>query len=557
MSEEKDQHLAPSRRASQPESVSTETTATALHDKDAPKHHIDVPPPTPPYVGPFGGASPEGYDAELGLAPARSRAEAESNREAEQKIEDGDDPWVVTFDEGDKRNPKNWSNARKWYITILTSGLVFNSSFASSAPSGITQSVKEYFHISNEVAVLCISLFVAGYILGPILWGPLSEVYGRRIIFILSFVLYTGFQVGAALSKNTASILVFRFLGGTFAAAPLTNSGACLADIYHPADRGPAMGLFAVAPFAGPSIGPIVSGFIQTTHTNWRWLYWVLTIFAGACLALIVFTLPETYPPVILARMAKQKRKETGEDRWYAPLERRPAQTWGARVNEIILKPFVILALEPMLLAITLYMSFIYGIIYLLFEAFPFVFIKNHGFNAATNGLAFLGFFMGGNIAALVYITVTDRHYRKHVAAIAPEKPAPEVRLLASRLTSLVLAISMFWFAWTSYPSVHWISPVLATALLGFAVQTIFVGLFNYIIDVYLWVAASALAGVTVVRAAFGAGFPLFASQMYERLGTQWASCLLAFLALVMAPIPFVLIKYGPALRARSKFSPT
>lgn len=405
--------------------------------------------------------------------------------------------------------------------------------------------------------MLCISLFVAGYILGPILWGPLSEVYGRRIIFIISFIFYTGFQVGCALSKNTASILIFRFLGGTFAAAPLTNSGACLADIYHPADRGPAMGLFAVAPFAGPSIGPIVSGFIQTTHTNWRWLYWVLTIFAGACLALIVLTLPETYPPTILVRIARQKRKETGDDRWYAPLERRPAQSWAKRVNDILLKPFVILALEPMLMAITIYMSFIYGIIYLLFEAFPFVFIKNHHFNAATNGLAFLGFFMGGNVAAVVYILVTDRHYRKYVKSIAPEKPAPEVRLLASRLTSVILAISMFWFAWTSYSSIHWISPVLATALLGFAVQTIFVGLFNYIIDSYLWVAASALAGATVVRASFGAGFPLFASQMYEKLGTQWASCLLAFLALAMAPIPFVLIKYGPALRARSKFSPT
>ena len=82
-----------------------------------------------------------------------------------------------------------------------------------------------YFSFSEEVAVLTISLFVAGYCVGPLIWGPLSEQIGRRNVFIGSFIFYTGFQVGCALSRNTASILVFRFLGGTFAAAPLSNSG--------------------------------------------------------------------------------------------------------------------------------------------------------------------------------------------------------------------------------------------------------------------------------------------------------------------------------------------
>jgi MFS family permease len=103
--------------------------------------------------------------------------------------------------------------------------------------------MEKEFGFSQEVAVLTISLFVAGY------------------------CVYTGFQVGCALSKNTASILVFRFLGGTFAAAPLTNSGALIADIWDGDHRGQAMSLFSLAPFAGPSIGPIVAGFIQVSGT--------------------------------------------------------------------------------------------------------------------------------------------------------------------------------------------------------------------------------------------------------------------------------------------------
>ncbi len=124
--------------------------------------------------------------------------------------------------------------------------------------------MKAYFRYSEEVAILTISLFVAGYCVGPLFWGPVSESYGRRPVFVISFIFYTGFQVGCALSRNTGSILVFRFLSGCFASAPLTNSGALLADIWEIDHRGQALALFALMPFAGPSIGPIVGGFIET-----------------------------------------------------------------------------------------------------------------------------------------------------------------------------------------------------------------------------------------------------------------------------------------------------
>jgi len=139
---------------------------------------------------------------------------------------------------------------------------------------------------------------------------------------------------------------------------------------------------------------------------------------------------------------------------------------------------------------------------------------------------------------------------------MAPEPPRPEKRLELCIISGWALVIAMFWFGWTSYSSIHWISPVLAGGLIGVGVLGMFVSLFNYIIDVYLWAAASALAATTVVRSLFGAGFPMFATQMYEKLGTQWASSLLGFIALVLAPIPIVLTIYGPTLRQRSKYSP-
>lgn len=201
-------------------------------------------------------------------------------------------------------------------------------------------------------------------------------------------------------------------------------------------------------------------------------------------------------------------------------------------------------------------MSFVYGIMYLLFEAYPFVFIKVYGFNTGENGLAFLGFFMGGMVTTILYMLFVDPRYNKHVQHYHPDPVPPEKRLEMCIFTSWALVIAMFWFGWSAKPEIHWMSCVFAGGLIGVGALGMFLCLFNYIIDTYLWAAASALAAATVVRSAFGAGFPLFAGQMYEQLGTQWASSLLGFLALVMAPVPMVLMKYGPKLRARSKFAP-
>ena len=115
---------------------------------------------------------------------------------------------------------------------------------------------------------------------------------------------------------------------------------------------------------------------------------------------------------------------------------------------------------------------------------------------------------------------------------------------------------SFFWFGWTSYRSISFWAPMLAGLPMGTSIIFLFLGLFNYTIDAYLFMAASALSAATVVRSLFGAGFPLFAAQMYERLNPQWASTLLGFIAVALAPIPFVLRFYGHRLRKRSKYSP-
>ncbi|KAI0776346.1 MFS general substrate transporter [Trametes elegans] len=456
----------------------------------------------------------------------------------------------------DPDNPKAWSRAYRWYVTMFAALLVLNATFASSAPSGIVRELMLKFTFGTEVATLTIALFVAGYCVGPLLWGPLSEQYGRKPIFLVSFFAYTCFQVGCALSQNTASILIFRFLGGTFAAAPLANSGAVMSDIWDADTRGKAMALFAVAPFAGPTIGPAISGFMAVAGVSWRWVFWLLTIFAGVCLVFIVLTLPETYVPAILVARARRLRKETGDDRYWAPLER-SEMSFAPRLKHILARPFTVLFREPMLIAITLYMSFMYGVMYLLFEAYPIVFTLGHHFNAGISGLMFLPIFVGALVSVVLYILIFHPRYHRTIQQFAPNPVPPEYRLEICMWGAPLYTISFFWFGWTSYPSVSYWAPLMAGFPMGFAIIWIFLGLFNYTIDAYLFVAASALSSMTVVRSLFGAGFPLFATQMYETLNPRWASTLLGCIALVMMPIPFLLKRYGSRLRKHSKYAPT
>ncbi|KZT30674.1 MFS general substrate transporter [Neolentinus lepideus HHB14362 ss-1] len=468
----------------------------------------------------------------------------------------GVDPFLVKFDENDPQNPKTWSLWRKWYITVAGGLLLLNATFASSAPSGVIVQLIEEFGMGREVATLAISLFVAGYCVGPLVWGPMSEQYGRRPVFLVAFLFYTGFQVGCALSPNTGAILVFRLLGGMFAAAPLTNSGAILSDIWDAKQRGKAMAFFTIAPFAGPAIGPTVGGYITVAGVSWRWVFWILTIYAGACWVQILLTIPETYEPMLLVKKARQRRKETGDERYYAQFEKQKT-TIAKKIERILARPFRVLFREPMLIAITLYMSFIYGCIYLLFEAYPIVFTQDHGLNYGASGLVFLPIPIGGTLAIVCYLLYYNPRYERAVDKYAPAPVPPEARLEMAMLAGPIFAASFFWFGWTSYPSINYWAPLMSGLPLGFSIELIFLSLFNYIIDAYLFVAASALAANTVVRSLFGAGFPLFATQMYETLNPRWASTLLGLISVLLMPIPFVLIKFGPKIRARSHYSPT
>lgn len=462
------------------------------------------------------------------------------------------DPYLVQWIPNDPRDPMNFSTWKKWLITGTAAIATLAVTLVSSAySSGIVQIIQE-FHVDQEIAILGVSLFVLGFAIGPLLWAPLSELFGRQLLFIYTYAALTAFNAGACASRNIETLLVLRFFAGAFGSSPLTNAGGTISDMFPASQRGLVMAAFSMAPFLGPVLGPIIGGFLGM-YAGWHWVLGFLAAFSGALWVLGSVVMPETYAPVILRARATELSRATGKVYMSKMDCRGGGTTFAQSLSIALLRPWMLLFTEPIVLLLSIYMAIVYGTLYMLFAAFPIVYQINRGWNQGIGGLAFLGLLFGMLAALGVIIPANYRYIRiqRQNNGIAP----PEARLPLAIVGSIALPIGLFWFAWTNGNDIHWIVSIMAGAPFGFGMILVFLGGMNYLIDAYTLYAASVLAASSVLRSCLGAAFPLFTRYMYDALGIHWASSIPAFLALACLPFPLVFYKYGHKIRAKGKFA--
>ncbi|KIY53724.1 MFS polyamine transporter [Fistulina hepatica ATCC 64428] len=466
------------------------------------------------------------------------------------------DPNCVDWDgPSDTENPKNWSLRKKWTITFCCALMTLNATFASSAPASAAQAIAEHFRLPLEIGDLTTALFLVGYTFGPFLWGPGSEVVGRKPLFRLTMSMYTIFHLGQSLAPNITTLLVTRFLCGFFAVAPITNCSGVIADIWDATGRGPARAAFLFCLFLGPTIGPIIGGFVTESYLGWRWVFWVMMIFAGACTLLMFITIPETYAPVLMWKKARRLRAQDPErnSTIYAEAERLDWSFMGI-VCRTVLKPFFMLAVEPILILITVYLSLVYGILYALFEAYPVIFGDRRDFPVSRVGLMFIGVGLGNTLAVLLNMYFT----RREATMIHEWRgfPPPERVLKSGMVGGPLLVVAVFWLGWTGYTGISWWAPAAAGVPLGMSISLIFFSSLGYVIDTYLSGSASAFAANTIVRSAIASAFPLFTRQMFTKMHISWACTLIGIISLLLAPSPYLFYRYGARIRTSSRFAP-
>jgi hypothetical protein len=267
---------------------------------------------------------------------------------------------------------------------------------------------------------------------------------------------------------------------------------------------------------------------------------------------LITFTVPETYAPTILARRARRLRRETGSPEHVTEqdLDLRPI---GERLRIFLFRPFQLLFGELIVFLISIYMSVLYGLLYMFFVAYPIVYQEGKGYSASITGLMFIPVAVGVVLSAACAPAV-NKHYLGLVARHNGRPPA-EARLIPMMASCWLIPIGLFIFAWTSYPRLSWAGPALGGLPVGFGFIFLYNSANNYLVDSYQHLAASALAAKTCIRSFWGAAVVLFTIQMYHRMGDQWASSFLAFLSLACCAIPFLFWRYGARIRAGSKYA--
>lgn len=359
------------------------------------------------------------------------------------------------------------------------------------------------------------------------------------------------------MARNIQTVLVSRYIDGFVGSAFLSVSGGSVGDLFCRDELQEPMMLFTAAPFLGPAIGPVLGGFINR-YTDWRWTFYMLLIWAGVNLVFLYYFVPETYHPALLRKKARHIREVTKDKRYMAAMELKTISLPKA-IGLSVYRPMQLICRDFMIQALCLYSAILLGILYLFFGAFPLIFRTNHDFDLQQQGMTFLGIFIGMILGALsdpiwhrIYNRLIEQRERKTGEEGVTE---PEFRLPPAIAGSFLVPISLFWFGWTTYRSVNWIVPLIGSIPFGMGTILIYSGVFTFLVDAYPLYAASALGANLFARCGFAAAFPLFGVYLYENLGFQWASTLLALLMTVMLPFPYLFFRYGKMFRHRSRFA--
>ncbi|KAF2141087.1 uncharacterized protein K452DRAFT_351730 [Aplosporella prunicola CBS 121167] len=483
----------------------------------------------------------------------------------------------------DPENPHNWPMGKRILHTVVPSAIAFVTTFGSSVYTPGRAEIMTQFGVGSVVAILPFALYTLGLALGPLIASPCSENFGRRAVYFVCTPIFGLFILGAGFSNNIAALTICRFFAGAFGSPALSVGNATLSDVWRPHERAVPMALIVCCPFLGPTLGPLIGGFVVEGE-SWRWTEWVILFFMVAFLC-PAFLMSETYKKQILLTRAKKAGLDLTRTQTNASRSSRAASGARALLMNTVGRPVHMLFTEPIIGLFSLYVAFVFAMQYAFFAAFPWVFRTQYGFNLGSQGLTFLGLGVGcfvgfSTIVGNFYLFERPRaqRWRAQQAQLAqqqeeeqakaepgadaappvpalPRNPPPEFTLFIAYPGSFLLPSSLFLFAWTAAYKVHWIVPVIAETLFGVSMLLIFMACTLYLMNTYgpLY-GASAMAACSLLRYVLGCAFPLFILQMYEKLGVGWATSLLGFVSVAMAVIPWCFVRWGETLRRKSRY---
>ncbi|WPH03430.1 Hypothetical protein R9X50_00631000 [Acrodontium crateriforme] len=476
------------------------------------------------------------------------------NRRSSIQVLDWDGP-------RDPGNPYNWSFTQKMLVTGTALLGTFLVPLNGTSMTVYTTPINREFGVSDASfpnSYWPVTVWSAGGALFCIIFLPLMEDLGVRMGYIIFYFFFILMIIAQAVAQSFATLIVTRFFSGGCVALLANTISSMIPDIWEgERPRAVFISLYVMFYLLGSTAGPAMFGDLRRhVHNNWRWIFYIELIIYGAFLPLGLVFIKETRKNVILRRRAKHLRATTSRPIYTAA--ELSAPPLASRLMTSMTRSAYLLISEPVLLASTLWSAFAFGTVFLFTQSTASVFDEIHHWSEAQIGFSqgavaigeFLGFF-ATLYSTRVYLQSASRNTEN------PGHPIPEARLYVSTAASFIGIVGgMFVYAWTSYPHIHWIAPAIGLAMVGFGINVVVSAVTEYITDLY---AASGYAGSAVSAVVAGentvaAFLPLAAMSMYDTLGLQWASTLLAFLAMLLSFAPLLFIWKGSWFRKRSPF---
>lgn len=464
---------------------------------------------------------------------------------------DGQDFVVLNFVEGDEENPFNWGVWYKRFISTLLNLMTLFIGLATTAYSSGINSMVADLGTTTEIGETGLFTFNIACASAPLFLAPFCELAGRRVIYAGAYLCFSLLFIGLALGKNIATIVILRLLLGLFGCVGTILVGGTFSDMYRPLERGRPMAVFSYVAILGTVAAPIYAGFIDET-IGWRWIEGIQGLSNIPLLVTVILFFPETRGGVALHKRAKKLRKATGDDRYVSPDDIN-TPTLKAMLKASSVKAIKMLATEPVVFAFGLWIAFCWFLVFLFLSVIPITFSDKRGWSEGISGLPYISLCIGVTLGYAAHQIQIKKY--EHLYKDPDRKVLPESRLYGAMFGSIFLPIGLFIYSFTQYGYIPWIAPTIALAPIAFGIFFVFESTYSYTSDCYGESSSSAIAGQGLMRNTLGAVSPLFATQFFDNVGSQYAGLLLALVATLLSLIPFVMFKYGHLLRARSKLA--
>ncbi|GFP52154.1 probable efflux pump mfs2 [Trichoderma asperellum] len=485
----------------------------------------------------------------------KTAAEAAARFQTKDAAENVETPWneefLVTFSPDDPENPLNWSNKLKWGVTTAIASTGFIRIMVSTMMAPAIETIAKELHMTAIESTMALSVYVLATALGPMVIGPLSEVYGRKSIFHVTNIWFLAWNLICGFAHSKGLLIAARFLAGFGASAVFSLAYGVLGDVWPPERRGRSLSLYLLIPLTGGAVGPIIGGFI-VQYSTWRWMFWSTAVFQGVLELSSLTVFYESYAPVLLRRRAEKRRQETGDSRYYAEIEKRESgRSTAWKIQRSLTRPFRLLMFHSIIQMEAILEGINYGLLYFTLSSFSTLYVNAYGESIAISGLHYIAICLGELIGSQVCGPVMDYLFTRLKSRDGSTR-VPELRIPLMLPSALLTPIGFLLYGWSARYHLFWLVLDIGAVLLALGMQVFDTTLRAYVMDAYAEHISSASAATQVLKSLLAFAFPLFSDSMYKALGYGWGNSLLAFLSIgITVPSICILWYFGARLRAR------